>query len=138
MSDTEEEDIESMSKAIQLELLPVKSRKKYEDCYHTFMAWMDEKKMYEINENVLLVYFDYLYNAQKYAPSTLWSKWSMLRSTINLYKNVNIEPYVLLKALLKQKSKNYEPKQAKVFRPEEIQDFLEKAEDKIHLVNKVN
>jgi hypothetical protein len=40
------------------ELLPVKSRKKYDKAYQQFEDWCREKRVHDITEEVLLAYFD--------------------------------------------------------------------------------
>jgi len=49
-----------------------------------FESWMNLRKIKGIDENVVLAYF--LHLQKKLAPSSLWTKYSMLRSTIHLYK----------------------------------------------------
>ena len=58
-----------------------------------------------ISENVLKAFFKQL--SEKYKRSTLWSKWSLLKSIINLREGIDITEYQQLQAFLKrEKTKN--------------------------------
>ncbi|KAJ8911520.1 hypothetical protein NQ315_012492 [Exocentrus adspersus] len=101
-----------------MNLLPEKSRKLYESVYNTFINWRAIKKTNSFSESVLLVYFTEL--AAKYKPSTLWSHYSMLRSTLNINEGGNIEDYTKLRSFLKRRSEGFRPKKAYIFSSEEI------------------
>lgn len=118
-----------------LNLLPEKSKKKYEMVYKCFMSWRKNHNVGSFSENVLLVYFNEL--AKKYKSSSLWSFYSMLRSTLKLNNGVDIEIYTKLRAFLKRTSEGYQAKKAKTFTPEEINKFINEAPDTIYLATKV-
>jgi hypothetical protein len=61
----------------------------------------------------------------------------MLRSTITLHQDINLENYKKLRALLKRKSEGFQPKKAKTFSSEDINNFLTKASDDKYLATKV-
>ena len=96
----------------------------------------EEKAIKSFSENVLLAYFGKL--ADKYKPSSLWSRYAMLKSTLNINYNVSIESYPKLRALLKRKSDNYYAKKARTFSVDNITQFIAKAPDEIYLATKVN
>jgi hypothetical protein len=81
-------------------LLPTKSREVYEKEFPNFEAWCRENKVQNISDNVLIAYFDMQSKTKK--SSTLWSIYSMLRSCLNIYKNVDISRYAKLQAFLKK------------------------------------
>lgn len=81
-------DIENAAKQVSLNLLPEKSRKKYEIVFKTFMDWRNIKSTNSFSENVLLAYFGEL--AEKYKSSSLCSRYSMLRNTLSIHCGVNI------------------------------------------------
>lgn len=142
-SDDESEDevpreILEAAKNVELNLLPPISRLKYDKVYEIFVGWMKTNKCKVVTEQVMLAYFSYLFTTKKYAPSTSWSIFSMLKSTLEVYMQVKINDYTKLRAYLKRKGEGYKPKKAKVFRPEELQKFLINAPDEMHLANKVN
>jgi len=116
-------------------LLPEKSRKHYEEVYKKFMDWRISKRANSFSETVLMAYFGEL--SDKYKSSSLWAKYSMLRSTLLIRHNINIENYSKLKSFLKRKSEGYRPKKAKTFSPDEINKFINEAPDTIYLATKV-
>ena len=79
-------------------LLSKKSKGKYEMVYEKFMSPL-------FFENVFLAYFD---NFKE--KSSLWAFYSLLRSTINIKDNVNIENYPKLRAFLKRLSDGFSSK----------------------------
>ncbi|KAJ8912855.1 hypothetical protein NQ315_007987 [Exocentrus adspersus] len=72
-------------------LLPAKSRKHYEKVFAEFNEWREKRGVMTINEEVMISYF--LNLKKKYAVSSLWSKYSMLKATIKVYKNTDIGKY---------------------------------------------
>ncbi|KAJ8921706.1 hypothetical protein NQ315_010616 [Exocentrus adspersus] len=78
-----------------------------------------------INEEVMLSYF--LSLKKKYAVSSLWSKYSMLKATIKVYKNTDIGKYSKLTAYLKSESRGYKPKKAAILERAHIEGFLTRA-----------
>lgn len=88
--------------AAAMNLLPNKSADKYVQAYEKFVLWQKEKKIDSFSESVMLVYFNEL--SANYQSSTLWSVYSMLKSTINVNHGVDISTYQKLKAFLKKKS----------------------------------
>ena len=97
------------AKDASLNLLPEKSRKIYNNAYRQFMDWRNQKNVTSLSENVFLAYFEEL--SRKYSSSTLWTFYSMLRSTLNLYHEVEINKYSKLRALLQRKSDGYQKKE---------------------------
>lgn len=117
-------------------LLPEKSQKKYQDVYNNFQDWCSSKKIRSsFTENVLLAYFSEL--STKYKASSLWTFYSMLRSTLNLNNGINIENYSKLRALLKRQSEKHVTKKAKTFTPEQLNNFIKEAPDEKYLATKV-
>lgn len=118
-----------------INLLPEKSRKKYEKVYNEFLNWRCAKNTSSFSENVLLAYFSELSN--KFKCSSLWSIYSMLRSTINLHNGVKIEKYLKLRMFLKRKAEGHTAKKSKTFSSEQINTFINDAPDEIYLAIKV-
>ncbi|XP_066582333.1 uncharacterized protein [Prorops nasuta] len=118
-----------------LNLLPKKSKQKYETIYDKFIKWREENKVTSFSENVLLAYFAIL--KMNYKPSTLWSHYSILNSIISIKHNINIAKYCKLHSFLKQESSGYIPKKAKTLTSEEINTFLKEAPDTDYLMIKV-
>ncbi|KAJ8918799.1 hypothetical protein NQ315_011083 [Exocentrus adspersus] len=118
-----------------LNLVPEKSKKKYELAYKSFMNWRNENGASSFSENLLLTYFGKL--AERYKSSSLWTTYSMLRSMLNIHHNENIEKYSKLRAFLKSKSEGYHAKKAKIFTPSQINAFIDEAPDYTYLATKV-
>ncbi|XP_071569295.1 uncharacterized protein [Temnothorax nylanderi] len=129
------EKIAEAAKNVEQNLLPTKSKSRYETTYLTFMNWRKEKNINSFSENVLLAYISEL--SKKTKPSTLWSQYSMLKSTLIAKQNVNIHSYSKLTAFLKRKSNGFKSKKSKVFTSNEIQKFLNEAPDDQYLATKV-
>lgn len=126
--------LEAADKAIR-NSLPCKSQAIYWKCYEELLVWMKGKNTKSFDEKVLLAYFDEL--TAKVVPPTLWSKYSMLRTIINVQKNIDISKYALLRSFIKQQNVGYKCRKAKVFSPAELDTFLKRAPDSKYLVTKV-
>lgn len=118
-------------------LLPVKSKEKYQKAYKNFEKWANENGCLEINETVLMAFFQGKSQEWK-SPSTLWSNWSMIRTMMKIEKNVDIVQFARLTAFLKQKNVGYKPKKAKVLTKADIERYLKEAPDGTSLLNKVD
>lgn len=116
--------------------LPSKSKNRYELTYQSFQKWQESSNMNSVDENVLLAYFQEQSTFK--TPATLWSLYSVLKSMINLQRNVNIGNYNELLAFLKNKSKGYTSAKPKIFTDEEITKFIEEAPDITYLATKVS
>lgn len=129
-------DIRDAANAASMSLLPEKSLKIYEHTYKKFMEWRCEKNIHSFSENVVLSYISEL--AQDIKSSTLWSTFSMLKTTINIKHNINIGEYAKVRAYLKRKNEGYAPKKSRVLEKEQIAKFIKEAPDDIFLLTKVS
>ncbi|KAJ3655142.1 hypothetical protein Zmor_014280 [Zophobas morio] len=59
---------------------------------------------------------------------SLWSKYSMLRSSINLHEGVDISKFPCVIAFLKRKGEGYRPKKFLTLRKSQVEEFLIKAD----------
>lgn len=116
--------------------LTEKSRLKYEKQYSQFMEWLETNNITDIDENVVLNYF--LEKAKIMKSSSLWSIYSMLKTTLAVNKGVDIGKFNEVVSFLKQKSVGYKPEQSKVLTKEEINLFLSQAPDEHYLMMKVS
>lgn len=116
-------------------LTPATSRPKYEAEYRRFMQWRAANRITSFSEEVFLTYFSELSETHK--PSSLWSKYSMLRSQVDIKHNLNIHDYSRLIAFLKLNSKGFKSKKARTLSPEQIDQFLREAPDREFLATKV-
>ncbi|XP_050309956.1 uncharacterized protein LOC126745933 [Anthonomus grandis grandis] len=121
--------------AASLELLPIKSRNKYNYAYSRFMDYRTNKNVTSFSENVVMAYF--LELGSKINSSTLWANYSMLKATLAIRHDVDISEYSKLRAFLKQQAHAYKPKKSKIITKEEINKFIQDAPDKEYLMIKV-
>lgn len=117
-------------------LIPTKSKHVYDKQYIKFEKWCREKKVTKITENALLAYFEL--QRHNYKSSTLWSMYSMLRCSLNLHQNVDISKFNKLHALLKQASVGYVPKKSKILEEDNINKFINEADNELYLAMKVS
>lgn len=117
-------------------LLPKKSVNIYEKKYDIFIQWCKKNKIAKYSENVLLAYFSEELNGLK--SSTLWSVFSMLKSTLKVKNSVDISNYHKLIGFLKQKNKDYKPKKSLIFEKAHFVKFISEAPDSKFLITKVS
>jgi hypothetical protein len=67
----------------------------------------------------------------------MWTKFSMLKATLKVHRNIDISKYSKLIVFLKSKSRTYKPKKAKILESEHIKQFLKEAPDEKYLMVKV-
>ena len=120
-------DFEAESQLIIKNLLPKKSKNRYNQVYEAFLKWQQENKINSFEEKLILVYFKDL--TKQYKLSTVWGIWSMLCATLRLNQNVDMNNYLLLKNFVNNFSKGYKPKKAKVFNWSQVEKFLKEAPD---------
>lgn len=111
-------EIREAADATRQNLIPEKSRKKYEGEYGVYKTWQTAKNLKHTSENVLLAYFGEL--AKIKAPSTLWAIYSMLKSTLDVNENVKISEYTKLTSFLKYQHKGFQSKKSQVFTAAQI------------------
>ncbi|KAJ3644303.1 hypothetical protein Zmor_026969 [Zophobas morio] len=75
--------------------------------------------------------------SQEVKPSTLWSKYSMIKAVLSVKENIEINKFSRVIAFLKRNSVGYEPTKSKVLTRQEIDTFLTNADDMKHLLIKV-
>lgn len=117
-------------------LIPEKSRFQYDSAYKQFKEWCQKKNICRITENVLLAYLEEKSKAVK--SSTLWSLYSMLRTTLNINDNIDIRRFSRLVPYLKKKSVGYRPKKSQILTRPQIDRFMVEADDVDYLMMKVN
>ncbi|KAJ8913978.1 hypothetical protein NQ315_008970 [Exocentrus adspersus] len=107
-------------------------KKAYKQC----MDWrMAQNVKSSFPENVLLAYFSEI--SKNIKPNSLWTHYSMLRSTLSIHNDVEIAKYQKLKALLNRKSDDYKPKKSKTVTKQQINRFLNEAPVDKYLFMKV-
>lgn len=128
-------EISNIAAAATAQLLPEKSKSRYENVYDSFTKWMEMKHCKSITEDVILAYL--AHKSETVKSSTLWSMYSMLKSTILVKKNVNIAIFPKVLAFLKRKNVGYKAKKSEVFSSEQISKFIREADNDTYLMLKV-
>jgi hypothetical protein len=82
------DDILEEADAATFNLLPAKSKERYLKVLEKFRDWMRKKNVDVITEEIILAYFNGL--MEKLTPSSLWSTYSMLNSTLFVYEKVDV------------------------------------------------
>lgn len=128
-------EIEEAARSATLSLLPKKSKERYLNAYERFNEWCKGKRAPVITEKVVLAYF--AERSRELKSSTLWSEYSMVKSTLIANDHCDISKMAKLLAFLKRNSEGYRPKKAKIFTREQITKFLKEAPDTTYLMMKV-
>ncbi len=107
---------------------PGKSRIIYLKSYRLFERFLRSRNKYEEGtvptEVMVLNYFHYLRNELKWAPSTLWSTYARINAVLSRVYGVRLQNYSRVGDLLKNYGGGYVPKQAAIFTPQQIEDFI--------------
>jgi hypothetical protein len=90
----------------------------------------------DITEEVLLAYFEQ--ESRKLKGLSLWSFFSMLTSTVQLKKNIEINKYASLITFIKRKSTGQVSKKSDIFTKQEIEKFLKEVHNGSYFMMKVN
>lgn len=117
-------------------LLPAKSKAKYLKAYENFSTWKNCKGAKSFSETVFIAYFQEL--AKHKQPSTLWSIYSMLKATVSINNEIQINTYAKLIAFLKRLSAGHKTKKSRVLSAENVDTFLTEAPDQSFLSVKVS
>jgi hypothetical protein len=134
LTDTPPE-VRQMAQNVSAQLLPEKSRARYEAQFNVFTKWCEEKGAKVYTENVLLAYFTDLVNKNK---KSLWAIFSMLKSCIMLNKNIDISKYAKLITYIKRQTEHHKPKKSEILDEENITAFLARAPNDNFLLMKVS
>jgi len=129
------DEIKLIAHSAKQHLLPRKSKELYEEAYNIYKKWCIKMKITKTCEDSILAYFNS--HLSKYKSSTLWTKYSMLRSTINLKEGIDISKFPSVIPFLKRKAEGYKPKKSLSLTKENVDRFLTEADDENNLFNKV-
>jgi hypothetical protein len=95
------EEIKKKAINVASSLLPAKSLARYEREYEEFKNWQKNNNVTGVTADVLLVYLHQL--SEKFSPNSLWSKWSMLKSCLEIKENAEVRRLVFLFLTLSKK-----------------------------------
>jgi hypothetical protein len=68
--------------------LPAKSRSRYDKAHADFVEWRHKQNVKSVNEQVILAYVQEL--SQSFAPSSLWTIVSMLKTSLQIKEKIDI------------------------------------------------
>jgi hypothetical protein len=111
-------------------------RELYEKTYNEFETWCTEQQITNYTEPVFLAYF--LNIAQRGLIASLWPKFSMLKSTLYVKKNIDIGKFNKLIMYIKRQTEGHVPKKSKVLEKEQVQKFILDAPNNLFLMTKVS
>ena len=98
-------DVAEIAKGAFNDLLPTKSKERYELEYAKFNDYKKKIRTTPSSENILMAYFTEL--KQKYKLSSLWNYYSMLKKTLTIKEKIDIGQYYALTSLLKKRSERF-------------------------------
>lgn len=134
-------DVVQSAQAAEACLIPPASKLIYDRAYDRFQSFLADKKIRMINEVVLMGYFHGLSRPpHSMAPKSLWSIFSMLKTTLSVYNKIDIAQYSKLARFLSgnQKRSEHVVKKAKTLTDANMAKFIYTAPDSIYLPEKVN
>ena len=94
-------EIVEAAKEVTLNLSPDKSKRLYVSAYNNFKPWRSTKKTTLFVEDVFLAYFKDI--LQTISPPTLWTRFSMVKTTIRTFDQIDISTYHQLIAYITKK-----------------------------------
>ncbi|KAJ3662785.1 hypothetical protein Zmor_007114 [Zophobas morio] len=99
-------DLSKAAAAATEELLPSKSKERYEKQFQIFEDWRRLKNVTSLTEDVFLAYF--AEKSSSYKASSLWSTYSMLKAVLLLKENLDISKFCKIdKFLLEAPDKEF-------------------------------
>ena len=128
-------DVAEIPKGAFNDLLPTKSKERYELEYARFNDYKKKIRTTSSSENILMAYFTEL--KKKYKPSSLWNYYSILKKTLTIKEKIDIGQYCALISLLKKEAKGFQSRKARVFTVAQMNKFLQEAPDIQYLAHKV-
>ncbi|KAK4879248.1 hypothetical protein RN001_007394 [Aquatica leii] len=127
------ENINQQAAEVRAELLPKKFRDRYKKEYRLFYEWRKQKNVKFVSDDVFLVYLSE--KAKLLKPSTLWSRFSMIKSCLSIKKNLIISKFPQTIVFLKRQGVGYVPK--KVLTAEQVTKFICEASGEKWVLTKV-
>ena len=122
---------------------PAKSRVVYLKAYKLFERFLKSKNQWTPNiaptDLQVLNYFYYLRNELKWAPTTLWSTYARINAVMKRLYGISLNSFKRVSDVLKSYESGHIVKQAGIFTPQQIEDFVTDPElsSKYWLVRKV-
>ena len=125
------------------ESYPAKSKVVYLKAFKLFEKFLKAKNQWQPDvvpsELQVLNYFYYLRHELRWAPTTLWSTYARVNAVMIRVYGVSLKSYARVANVLKSYDSGHTVKQASIFTPQQIEDFVSDPElsSKYWLVRKV-
>ena len=125
------------------ESYPTKSKVVYLKAYKLFERYLKSKNQWQPDtvptDLQVLNYFYFLKHELKQAPTTLWSTYARINAVMKRVFGVSLKSYTRVADVLKSYDSGHVVKQAGIFTPQQIEDFVSDPElsSKYWLVRKV-
>ena len=118
-----------------IDLIPPRSKALYDKAYAKLLGWCKKGGVADghYTESVILAYISEL--SKKYASTTLWTTFSMLRKTIMTNHGQDLGGLLKVVAFLKRKPSDHATKKSAIFTRPQIERFLKEAnnDDFLHV-----
>jgi hypothetical protein len=126
--------IDNEIKRAMNQYLPSTSKERYQATYETFQEWRAENKLAgQVSPKEILAYFNQMLETGKWAsPGTFWSKFSMLRTTLQAKEGIDIKSTIMnttIETWPKKIGGSHKTKQDNMFTKEQVRKFLNEAPD---------
>lgn len=130
-------EVRAIAEQATASLLPSKSKPIYDKNHDAFISWCKARHILDgyYSETILLAYFSEL--SARYASTTLWSKFSMLRTTLTAHGFASLGALGKVAAFLKRAGEGKDIKKSSVFTRADIERFLCETPDEQYLHIKV-
>ncbi len=122
---------------------PAKSKLVYLQAYKLFERYLKSQNQWSPNtvpsDLHVMNYFHFLRHDLKRAPTTLWSTYARINAVLKRVYGVSLKSYTRVADMLKSYDSGHSVKQASIFTPQQIEDFVTDPElsSKYWLVRKV-
>lgn len=118
-------------------LVPDVSKARYDKVYQRFQSWCEEKKVAKgyASENIVLAFLREM--SSKYAASTLWSMFSMLKKTLRSYERLDLGEMPMAMDFLKKLDKGQARKKSAAFSRDAIEKYMREAPEPACMVIKL-
>ena len=103
-------------------LTPRASAKRYNNAWDSFIRFSEKED--KPTESDFIEYFDYLQREKKYAPTSLWTFYSMINNKFQGLYGEKLQKFPSLTLLLKSFEAGHQRKTSKFFTKEEIDTYL--------------
>lgn len=115
--------------------VPNRSKVKYNHAYQEYRKWCFKNNVEITTDDSIMTYFTT--DLAPYKSTSLWTKYSMLRTTIKLFEGIDISKFPSIIPFLKSKSEGHKPSKSSSLTKDHVDRFLAEADNKGHLLNKV-